>query len=347
MKALIFNEHAPLTIENVHLAEMPIPEPGPDEVLVEIKAAALNRLDLWVLAGWPSLRLQLPHIMGSDGAGVITAVGQNISPDQWQVGDRVAINPGLSCGECRYCQRGQDNQCVRFAVLGEHVPGTFAQYQTIPARNLLPLPDHVSFATAAAATLVTLTAWHSLITAGGLRAGEDVLVVGAGGGVNTAVVQIAKLAGARTIYVVGSDDEKLARAQALGADVLLNRQRENWSKAIYKLTDKMGVDIVVDNVGAATYPDSLRALGRGGRLLTVGNSSGPLVKIDNRFIFGKHLRLIGSTMSTQQDFRTALQMVFDGHLQAVIDTIYPLAEGFTALQRLEAGDVIGKLVLEP
>ncbi len=347
MKALVFKEHGSLTTANIQLQEMPIPEPGPHEVLVEIKAAALNRLDLWVLEGWPSLRLQLPHIMGSDGAGIITAVGQNISPNQWQVGDRVAINPGLSCGQCPYCRLGQDNRCVRFAVLGEHVPGVFAQYQTIPASNLLTLPDHVSFATAAAATLVTLTAWHSLITAGGLRAGEDVLIVGAGGGVNTAAIQIAKLAGARTVYVVGSDDEKLARAQALGADVLINRQREDWSKAIYKLTNKLGVDIVVDNVGAATYPASLRALGRGGRLLTVGNTSGPEVEIDNRFIFGKHLSLIGSTMSTQQDFETALHMVFDGHIQAVIDTICPLADGLTALQRLAASDVSGKLVLEP
>ncbi|MCA9982084.1 MAG: zinc-binding dehydrogenase, partial [Anaerolineales bacterium] len=322
MTALVFTQHGRLTPETVHLQEMPIPTPKADEVLVEIKAAALNRLDLWVLAGWPSLRLDLPHIMGSDGAGVITAVGENVK--EWAIGDRVALNPGLSCGQCAYCLRGQDNRCVRFAVLGEHVPGLFARYQAVPARNLLALPEGVSFATAAAATLVTITAWHSLITAGGLRAGEEVLIVGAGGGVNTAAIQIAKLAGAKTVYVVGSDDEKLGRAQALGADVLLNRQRENWSKAIYQLTNKRGVDIVVDNVGAATYPDSLRALGRGGRLLTVGNTSGPTVQIDNRLLFGKHLSLIGSTMATRQDFLTAMEMVFHGRVQAVIDTIYPL-----------------------
>jgi NADPH:quinone reductase-like Zn-dependent oxidoreductase len=346
MKALVFKEHGRLDHDNIHLQDMPLPTPAPHEVLVEIKAAALNRLDLWVLAGWPSLHLTLPHIMGSDGAGLITAVGRDVN--EWQVGDRVAINPSISCGQCDYCLRGQDNRCIHYAVLGEHLPGVFAAYQTIPARNLLALPKHVSFATAAAATLVTVTAWHSLITAGELRAGEDVLIVGAGGGVNTAAIQIAKLAGARTVYVIGSDDEKLGRAQTLGADVLINRQEEpNWSKAIYKMSGKRGVDVVVDNVGAATYMQSLRTLGRGGRLLTVGNTSGPMVEIDNRLLFGKHLRLIGSTMSTRRDFITAMNMVFDGRIQAVIDTIYPLSDGFTALQRLERGEISGKLLLEP
>jgi NADPH:quinone reductase-like Zn-dependent oxidoreductase len=343
MYALTFQQHGPLTPENIQLRELPTPTPQPHEVLVELRAAALNRLDLWVLQGWPGLRLALPHIMGSDGAGVVTAVGSAVTA--WQPGDRVAINPSLSCGNCPACWRGQDNQCARFALMGEHTPGFFAQYQTVPSANLLRLPDHIPFASAAAATLVTLTAWHSLITAGNLRAGEDVLIVGAGGGVNTAAIQIAKLAGARTIYVVGGDEAKLAQAQALGADVLINRQKESWSKAIYQLTQKRGVDVVVDNVGAETFNDSLRALARGGRLLTVGNTSGAMVQLDNRLIFGKHLRLIGSTMAPRADFVTAMEMVFAGRIKPVIDTVYPLAEGFTALERLARGEVMGKLVL--
>lgn len=343
MRAIFFHEHGGL--EQVQLGDLPRPTPGPDEVLLAVQAAAFNRLDLWVLAGWPSLKLRLPHVMGSDAAGVIAAVGANVRG--FAVGERVVVNPTLSCGDCAWCRAGRDNRCEHFAVLGEHAPGCFADYAVVPARNLLRLPEHVPFETAAAAALVMLTAWHMLIDVGRLRAGEDVLVVGAGGGVNTAAVQIARLAGARRVIVVGSSDEKLALAAELGADCLINRTREEWSRAVYQLTGRRGVDLVVDNVGAATYPQSLRALARGGRLLTVGNTSGPQIAIDNRLLFGKHLSIIGSTMGTRADFDQVMQLVFAGRLRPAIDRTYPLSEGRAALARLASGEALGKLVLLP
>lgn len=343
MKALVFHDHGDL--EHVEYAEVAEPEIGPDEVLLEVKAAALNRLDLWVLAGWPGLKLKLPHIMGSDGAGVIARVGANVS--DFAVGERVAVNPTWSCGHCHYCLTGRDNMCRHFAIFGEHIDGFGAEYAAVPARNLLKMPEDASFAEAAAASLVFVTAWHSLIVRGGLQAGESILIVGAGGGVNTACIQLAKLAGAFPIYVVGSTAEKLARAQELGADVLINRNEENWGKAVYKATNRQGVDVVVDNVGAATYYASLRSLKKGGRLLTVGNTSGSKFEFDNRLIFGKHLSIIGSTMGPIADYKEVMGMVFNGRLQPVIDTIYPLSEGQAALQKLEKGQVAGKLVLKP
>jgi NADPH:quinone reductase-like Zn-dependent oxidoreductase len=342
MKALVFYEHG--SPENVQFTDVPKPEIGPNEVLLAVKAAALNRLDLWVLEGWPGLNLKLPHIMGSDGAGVVAEVGSNVSTVS--VGDHVAVNPTLGSDDDYFGRRGLDNMSDNFAILGEHVDGFLAEYAAVPARNLLKMPDGAKFEEAAAASLVYVTAWHSLIARGGLQAGETVLIVGAGGGVNTAAIQIARLAGAGRIYVVGSTDDKLAKAKALGADVLINRHQEDWGKAIFKATNRRGVDIVVDNVGAATFHTSLRALKKGGRLLTVGNTSGPKFEIDNRLIFGKHLSLIGSTMGTSADYDTVMNLIFNGRLQPVIDTVYPLSEGVTALQRLDEGDVTGKLVLQ-
>ena len=321
---------------------MPIPSPG--EVLIEIHAAALNRLDLWVLEGWPGLHLKLPHIMGSDGAGIVTAVGEGAG--RFKPGDRVAINPTI-CNDPadHFARLGYDNMCDDYALFGEHVDGFYAEYAVVPQRNLLVLPDDIAFETAAAASLVFVTAWHSLITRGNLRPGESVLIVGAGGGVNTAAIPIAHLVGAGSILVVGSSATKLALARELGADTIINRQEVDWSREVYRLTNKRGVDVVVDNVGAATFQNSLRALRRGGRLLTVGNSSGPRFEIDNRYLFGKHLTIIGSSMGTTVDYERVMGLVFRGRLRPVIDTVYPLEQGPTALRRLQDGDVVGKLVL--
>lgn len=343
MKAVVFYEHG--LLDNVQFTDVPKPQIGPDEVLLEVKAAALNRLDLWVLAGWPGLNLKLPHIMGSDGAGVVAQVGANVT--DFSVGDRVAVNPTRGSDTDYFGRRGLDNMSDNFAILGEHEDGFFAEHTAVPARNLLKMPEHANFKDAAAASLVYVTAWHSLITRGGLQAGETVLIVGAGGGVNTAAIQVAKLAGAERIYVVGSSAEKLAKAEALGADVLFNRHEVDWGKAIFKATNRRGVDVVVDNVGAATFHTSLRALKKGGRLLTVGNTNGPKFEFDNRLIFGKHLSIIGSTMGTSADYATVMNLIFNGRLHPVIDSVYPLSEGITALRRLEEGDVTGKLVLTP
>src|SRR5574341_55866 len=343
MKAAFFRAHG--GPEVMEYGDLPAPQPGAGEVLVQIKAAALNRVDKWVRDGWPGLKLDLPHIPGSDGAGVVAEVGPGrpqASP--LQPGDRVVINTSVGCGACDFCAAGQDNLCSQWHLLGETTRGTDAEYVAVPERQLLRLRDDFPFEQAAAAALVFQTAWHSLVTRGQLRAGETVLVVGAGGGVNTASIQIAKLAGC-AVYVVGSDAGKCARAQALGADVTIDRSQDDWGKKVYQLTNKRGVDVVVDNVGAATMMTSLRCARKGGRILTVGNTAGAKFEVDNRYMFGKHLSLIGSTMSTRADFAAVMGLVFAGKLKPLIDAVFPLSDIRAAHERMERGEVFGKIVL--
>ncbi|HUV28677.1 MAG TPA: alcohol dehydrogenase catalytic domain-containing protein [Anaerolineales bacterium] len=341
MNAILFHQHGNTDV--LEYGDFPPPEPGPGQVLVRLKAAALNHLDIWVRNGWPGLKLQYPHIPGADGAGEVAALGEGIS--RWSVGERVVINPNLSCGTCEYCLIGMDNRCIYWGLLGETTRGTYAEYIAVSARNLLRIPDGFGEHEAAAAALVFLTAWHSLIRRGQLKAGETVLIVGASGGVNLASLQIAKLSGAQ-VFVVGSHPEKLVPAGTLGADYLIDRSEDkNWSETVYRITEKRGVDIVVDNVGT-TFAESFRAAGRGGRVLTVGNTGHPRVEIDNRFIFAKHLSLIGSTMGTHNDFRTVMELVFNGRLVSIIDQTFPLSEAGAAQTRLERGDQIGKITLE-
>jgi NADPH:quinone reductase-like Zn-dependent oxidoreductase len=340
MKAVYFSQHG--GPEVLQYGELPDPQPGPGQVLVRLRAAALNGVDIWVRTGWPGLKLTFPHIPGADGAGEVAALGSGVSNPS--IGQRVVVNSNLGCGECDFCWAGMDNRCLNWDLLGETRDGTYAEYVVVPERNLLPIPDGIDDRTAAAA-LAFHTAWHSLITRGGLRAGETVLVVGASGGVNTASLQIAKLAGA-TVFVVGSSAEKLALAESLGADFLINRsQEEDWSKAVHRLTGRRGVDVVVDNVGA-TFPLSFRSAARGGRILTVGNTAGPKVEIDNRYMFGKHLSLIGSSMGTLQDFATVMGLVFAGRLRPALDRSYPLKEARAAQERLEQGHQLGKITLD-
>lgn len=341
MKTILFHQHG--GVEVLEYADFPTPEPGPGEALVRLEAAALNRLDLWVREGWPGIKLKYPHIPGADGAGEVAALGEGVTG--WSPGDRVVLNSNLGCGKCAYCLAGQDNRCKHWRLLGENVRGTYAEYVVAPAANLYPLPPGFDPHAAAAAGLVFHTAWHSLITRGQVHPGESVLVVGASGGVNTASIQIAKLAGA-TVYAVGSNAAKLALAESLGADYLIDRsQEENWSRTIYKLTNKQGVDVIVDNVGT-TFPLSFRAARKGGRILTVGNTGGPKFEIDNRFIFGKHLTLIGSSMGTHSDFSAVMDLIFAGKLKAVLDKTFPLAEASQAHRRLEQGQQMGKITLD-
>ncbi|HKJ28050.1 MAG TPA: alcohol dehydrogenase catalytic domain-containing protein [Anaerolineales bacterium] len=340
MKAVFIKEHG--GPEVLICDELQVPVTGPGEVLVRLEAAALNRLDLWVREGWPGIKIQYPFIFGADGAGEVAAVGEGVTG--FEEGDKVVINANLGCGTCERCRAGLENQCERWGLLGETRSGTYAEYVVMPERNLLSMPEHFDPHQAAAAGLVFHTAWHSLISRGGLRPGETVLVVGASGGVNTASIQIAKLAGA-VVYVVGSNSGKLALAASLGADELIDRSEdENWSKAIYKLTDKRGVDVVVDNVGTTFY-HSFRAAAKGGRILTVGNTGGPKFEIDNRYIFGKHLSIIGSTMGTINDFKTVMGLIFEGKLKAVVDQTFPLAEAAAAQERLSQGEQLGKITL--
>jgi NADPH:quinone reductase-like Zn-dependent oxidoreductase len=342
MKAAFFETHG--GPEVIQIGQQPIPEPRAGEVLVRLRAAALNHMDLWVRNGWPGIKLSYPHISGADGAGVIEALGPGV--EGWSLGERVVIDSVLSDGTCEFCLRGDDNRCVEWHLLGESVRGTLAEYVSVPARNLLRLPSNVEFKAAAAAALVFHTAWHSLVTRGALHGGESVLVVGASGGVNTASIQIARLMGAQ-VWVVGSSAAKLEQARRLGAQVVIDRSQEvDWARSVYLQTGKRGVDVVVDNVGI-TFPLSFRALRKGGRLLTVGNTGGAKFEIDNRFIFGKHLTLLGSTMGTRADFDQVMGLVFEGRLQPVIDSVYPLDQAREAETRLEHGEQFGKIVLIP
>jgi NADPH:quinone reductase-like Zn-dependent oxidoreductase len=342
MKAILFHKHG--GPEVLEYADLEAPEPGLNEVQVRLHAAALNRLDLWVREGWPGIKLEYPHIPGADGAGEISAIGEGVQG--LAVGDRVVINSVISCGECSFCLAKQDNLCRKFHLLGETIRGTYAEHIVVPAANLLSLPVGINYTEAAAAGLVFQTAWHSLITRGRLKSGESVLVVGASGGVNTASIQIAKLTGAR-VYVVGSSPDKLVLAEKLGADELIDRSKdENWSKAIFKATGRKGVDVVIDNVGAGSMPQSLRAASKGGRILTVGNTGGPKFEIDNRYIFGKHLSIIGTTMGTRADFAEVMGLLFEGKLKAVLDHQFPLQEARQAHEHLAAGKQMGKITLE-
>lgn len=340
MKAILYHTHG--GPEVLQYADYPDPQPARGEVLVRLHAAALNRVDLWTRNGWPGIKLQYPHIPGSDGAGEVAALGEGVTG--LEIGQRVVINSNIGCGACDFCLAGQDNLCRTWHLLGETTPGTNAEFIALPALNLLPLPDGFDYHSAAAASLVFHTAWHSLITRANLRPGESVLIVGASGGVNTASIQIAKLAGA-TVYVVGAGREKLALAESLGADVLIDRTKdEDWSKAIFKLTNRRGIDVIVDNVGT-TYPLSFRAARKGGRILTVGNTGGPKFEIDNRYMFGKHLSLIGSTMGTKKDFADVMGLIFAGKLRPVIDQTFPMSEVRAAHERLEKGAQLGKITL--
>ena len=323
--------------------DLPIPEPAYGEVRVRIKAAALNRLDLWVRAGWKGLALDFPHVICADGAGLVDALGAGVS--QFAVGDRVCIDPSIVPAGDPALHSGLENQS-RIAILGEHHSGTAADYVLLPERNLLRMPADFDFGAAAAAGLVGVTAWHSLITRGGLQAGETVLVVGAGGGVNSISIQIAKLAGA-TVYVVGSSAEKCRQAEELGADVTINRAEDaQWSRAVYKLTKRRGVDVVVDNVGQASLGQSLRACRIGGRILIVGGTSGYQLDLNIAQLFARQIALIGSTMGPHRDYMAVMGQVFAGNLQPVIGARLPLHEARQAQDLLERNAVFGKVLLE-
>jgi NADPH:quinone reductase-like Zn-dependent oxidoreductase len=346
MKAVLFRQHG--GPEVLEYADFPAPEPRPGEALIRLHAAALNRMDVMVRNGWPGLKLELPHINGADGAGEVVGLGDGASKSETgelETGDHVVINANLGCGKCEFCLDGKDNMCLEWHLLGETLRGTYAEYVSVPVRQLYRLPDDFDYHQAAAAALVYQTAWHSLLKRGKLQKGEKVLIVGAGGGVNTASVQIAKYVGAQVV-ILGSDAKKLEKAASIGADILIDRSKEaDWSKAVFLATNKRGVDLVVDNVGT-TFMQSLRTLRKGGRLLTVGNSGGPRFEIDNRYMFAKHLSIIGSTMSTLIDFKEVMDVVVAGQLKPILDKTYPLQEAAAAQERLWKNENFGKITLD-
>jgi NADPH:quinone reductase-like Zn-dependent oxidoreductase len=339
LKALYFEEHG--GTGNLLFGERPEPEPGVGEVRVRLKTAALNHLDLFVLGGMPGIPIGLPHIGGADGAGVVEAVGPGVTGVE--VGAEVVFDPGLSCGRCDFCRAGEQSLCVRFGVLGEHSDGTLAEAVVVAADSLAPRPAHLSWDEAAAFGLTYLTAWRMLMTRGGLRSGETVLIHGIGGGVSLACLQLAKLVGCRVI-VTSRSSEKLQRARGLGADEILPAD-EQVAKIVRGLTGKRGVDLVVDSVGEATWMQSLKAAAKGGRIVTCGATSGPNPKEEIRLIFWNQLSIIGSTMGSRDDWRRLIGVVATQLLRPVVDGFFPLSDGRAAYQRLESGDHFGKIVL--
>ena len=340
MKAVRFHQHG--GPEVLCYEDAPEPDLAPGEVLVRVRACALNHLDLWARGGLRNVPIPMPHIVGSDVAGEI--VGSNGA--DVATGRRVMLQPGISCGRCNACLSGVDNECQRYEVLGyvSH-PGGYAEYVKVPVQNLISIPDEIDFVQAAAFPLTFLTAWHMLMTRARLKRGEDVLVLAAGSGVGQAAIQIAFLHGARVFATAGTDD-KLARARALGAYEVIHHHRQDIAGEIKRLTNKRGVDVVIEHVGEATWAKSVRSLARGGRLVTCGATTGANGAINLNALFSKQLTIQGSYMGTKAELIRAARFFFTGQLKPVIDRTFPLADAADAHRRMEESGQFGKIVLD-
>lgn len=343
MRAIVFHRHGGLEV--LEEAELPTPEPGPGEVRVRVRAVALNHLDLWVRQGLPSLKLPLPHILGSDIAGVVDEVGEKV--EGVEPGMEVMVQPGLSCMKCQACLSGHDNDCASYRIVGEHVRGGYAEYVVVPAGNVVPKPAALSFEEAAAVPLVFLTAWEMLVRKARLEPGERVLVQAAGSGVSSAAIQIAKLLGAEVI-ASASTEEKLEKARELGADHTVNYTEQDLVAEVRRIVaPKKGVEVVVDHVGEATWDASVRALANGGRLVTCGATTGYDVRVDLRHLFYRRLSLLGSTMGSKGDLHRIVRLVELGKLRPVVDRVLPLSEAREAHRLLAERKAFGKVVLRP
>jgi NADPH:quinone reductase-like Zn-dependent oxidoreductase len=321
------------------------PDPGPGEVRLAVQAAALNHLDLFVVEGVPGIGYRFPHILGADGAGVVTDVGSDVS--SVRPGDRVVVNPGISDYTCEFCRAGEHSLCVQYGILGEHHPGTLAERLTVPVHNVLPLPlldPPLSWGEAAAFSLVTLTAWRMIMTRAQVKAGEWVLAWGIGGGVSLTAMRIAKLVGARVI-ATSSSDEKLERARALGADVTLNHRTQRVVTEVRALTGKRGVDVVVENVGEVTWGDSLRCLAKGGRIVTCGGTTGPKLVTDVRPLFWHQFSILGSTMGNAAEYREVVRRLGEGQLRPIMDSEFPFERTREAFERMARGEQMGKIAV--
>ncbi|MBI2401610.1 MAG: zinc-binding dehydrogenase [Gemmatimonadetes bacterium] len=348
MKALVLRGHGDLT--RLAIADVPAPAiMGPRQVLIRLRAAALNHLDLWTMRGLPGLSLQFPHILGGDGAGEVEAVGSDVTAVRPE--DKVMINPGVACYHCETCDAGEHSLCPEYQLLGEHLPGTLAEYLVVPEQNVRRIPDPpaphppITWREAAAFSLVTLTAWRMLITRARLRPGEVVLIWGVGGGVSGAALKIAKLTGALAI-VTSSSEAKLEAARGLGADVTLNHTQVDVAKEVRAVTEKRGADVVVENVGEATWEQSLRALAKRGRLVSCGATTGPRVVTDVRRMFWHQHTIMGSTMGNLAEYREIVRLLGQGHLRPTVDAAFSLADGIRAMERLDRGEQMGKIVID-
>ena len=338
MKAIRFHAHG--GPEVLTYEDAPEPTPGAGEALIRVRACALNHLDLFQRRGLERVAIRFPHISGADVSGEVA-----LSPDgDVAVGRRVMLQPGISCGRCDACLAGRDNECPRYDVLGYQSDGGYAEYVKVPVQNVIGIPDEIGFVEAAAFPLTFLTAWHMLITRAALSAGEDVLVIGAGSGVGQAAVQIARLHSARVFATVGSE-EKVAKAQQLGALEVVNHSVDDVPARVRQLTGGRGVDVVVEHVGVATWDRSLKCLARGGRLVTCGATTGHDAKVDLRFLYGRQLSLLGSYMGRKSELLRASQFFFGGMLKPIVDSTFHLSEAADAHRRLQARENFGKIVL--
>jgi len=341
MNAIVYASHGGPDV--LRYTEVPEPHIGPNEVLVRVRACALNHLDLWLRRGIPGVPIPFPHIPGSDIAGEVARVGEKVS--HVHVGEKVLLQPGVSCGECEQCVAGRDNFCRSYTLFGYLVDGGCAEYVKSPAANVVPMPGNLTFEEAAAVPLVFLTAWHMLITRAELKPAETVLVLAAGSGVGSAGVQIAKVTGARVIATAGSE-EKLARAKELGADEIVLHSKHDFSVEVKRLTNRRGVDVVMEHVGQATWEQSVRSLAMGGRLVTCGATTGYEGKLDLRYLFSRHISILGSYMGSKAELHAVLDLVARGLVKPVIDKILPLAHCAEAHARLERREQFGKIVLQ-
>jgi NADPH:quinone reductase-like Zn-dependent oxidoreductase len=340
VKAVVFQQHGgPEVLQYTHVPE---PSVRANDVLVRVRACALNHLDLWVRGGLPNVPIPLPHIPGSDVSGEIAQIGSDVSTVR--VGQKVVLAPGVSCGKCAACVAGLDNRCRQFTNLGYMIDGGCAEFVRAPEVNCLPYPENLSFEEAAAVPLVFQTAWHMLVSRAELQPGEDVLVLGAGSGVGSAAIQIAKFFGARVIATAGTP-EKLEKARQLGAEYMINHKSQKIREEVRRITNKRGVDVVVEHVGTATWDDSLASLAPSGRLVTCGATTGYDAKVDLRFLFSRQLSLCGSYMGTKVELQIVMKLVAAGRLKPIVDRIFPLAEAVAAHAYLESGQQFGKVVL--
>jgi NADPH:quinone reductase-like Zn-dependent oxidoreductase len=323
--------------------DVAVPQLGrDDDVRIRIRAAALNRLDLFTIGGLPGIKIVPPWPLGADACGIVEEIGATVT--SVSVGDYVVVNPGISDRTCEYCRDGEQPLCPRYGILGEHLPGTLAEYVVVPAANVRTIPQSIAPETAAAFTLATLTAWRMVVTRANVRPNDQVLIWGIGGGVALAALQICKQIGAR-VWAVSSSDEKLELARGMGADETLNRNTVDVARVIRERTGKRGVDVVVDNVGQATWAQSLLALGRRGRLVTCGATSGPIVETDVRRLFWNQWSILGSTMGNDAEFDAITQVLRAGRLLPRVDSVYRLEDGRAAFERLDSGAQFGKVVI--
>ena len=340
MKAVLFREHG--GPEVLSYEDLPEPMIGPEDVRVRVKACALNHLDIWIRQGNPAYPMTLPHVPGSDAAGIVEQVGWHV--DSFTVGQRVFVSPGLSCWKCDQCLAGRDNLCRSYGLVGAKTHGSYAEYLKVPFRNVLPIPENLSFEQAAAFPLVSMTASHMLFALAGLQHGETVLIMGAGSGVGSMAVQMAKLAGARVMATVGSDD-KIPRAVTLGADAVINHTTEKVSERAKLLTEGHGVDVVIEHIGPEVWDTCLDSLARGGRLVTCGATTGGEVKLNLRYVFARQLTIKGSYMGMRAELVKASELMGQGRLTSVIDRTFPLHEARAAQELMISRKFFGKIVL--